>query len=148
MSCVLRISGKDFDVDRFLGDTGLVPYARHRKGDVMPFPKSKKIEYDDNGCSFDLSSADFDNLEQQQRDAIDFLKTNFKKFKALYSYKLYPSDSPTIDFGINSRMEDDVVVQCDYFPTELLKLAGDLGFGIEISQYRNIEQEDTEDLMH
>ena len=37
-----------------------------------------------------------------------------------------------LDFGITRR---DVVVQCDYFQSELLLLAGQLGFDIELSQY-------------
>ncbi len=143
MSCVLRITGKDFDVDGFLKDTGLIPYIQYKKGDQRTYPKDQSVEYDDNGCSFDLSEADFDNLEQQQVDAIDFLKTNFEKLKTIYTYKLYPSDKPTIDFGIETRMKGDTVIQSDYFPPELLKLAGELGFGILLSQYWCNEEEET-----
>ena len=41
-------------------------------------------------------------------------------------------DLLTLDFGISKR---DVAAQYDYFPPELLKRAGELGMGIELSQY-------------
>ncbi len=37
-----------------------------------------------------------------------------------------------LDFGIERR---DVAVQCDRLPPELVRLAGSLGLGIELSQY-------------
>lgn len=37
-----------------------------------------------------------------------------------------------MDFGI---ARGDVAVQCDYFPPELIRLARELGLGIELSQY-------------
>jgi hypothetical protein len=41
-------------------------------------------------------------------------------------------EAVTLDFGIWRR---DVVVQCDHFSEELVRLAGELGVGLELSAY-------------
>ena len=38
----------------------------------------------------------------------------------------------TLDFGISQR---DVAAQFDYFQPELVRIAGKLGLGLELSQY-------------
>jgi hypothetical protein len=134
MSSVLRINGDSFDVDRFLIETGLVPYLHYRTGDDIGFKKRGKEKYETNGCSFDLSTAEFDNFEKQKTDTISFLTIHFDKLVKLRSYGLSPEDIPLIDFAIES---DTVTypVQNDYLQPELLKLAGDLSFGIRLSYY-------------
>jgi hypothetical protein len=39
MSSVLKINGDSFDVDRFLIETGLVPYLHYRTGAEIGFKK-------------------------------------------------------------------------------------------------------------
>jgi hypothetical protein len=133
MSCVLRIYGKNFDVEGFLKETMLIPYSKFKEGDVMPFKWKGKSQYDSNGCTFDLSSADFDNFEQQKSDAIQFLRINFDSLLKLTKYGLSSDEVALIDFGI--ELNDSLAVQGEYLPPELLKLAGDLNFGIMLSQY-------------
>lgn len=134
MSCVLRITGNSFDVDGFLKDSGLVAYLQYKAGDPIGFKRKGKETYDTNGASFDLSNAAFDDFETQKSDAIHFLTTHFNKLKNLRNFGLEAADIPEIDFAI----ESDALtypVQSDYLQAELLKLAGDLGFGIMISHY-------------
>ena len=136
MSCILRINGKDFDVQGFLEITELKPYEQHLKGEKRPFKRTgKQLTYDESGCRFQLSDADFKEFKQQRKDAIHFLTTNFDKLKAIFSFGLSDNENPRIDFGIETRMYD-VEVQCDHLEPELLRLAGNLNFGIEISQYQ------------
>jgi|TARA_R110002111_G_scaffold48505_1_gene86101 hypothetical protein len=132
MSCILRIDGIKFQVDDFLESTELKPYKIYRIGEKLKIGK-RKFE-DSNGCFFDLSKADFNDFEQQRKDALKFLKTHFDQLKTVFDFGLTKDDKPRIDFGITTRM-NDVAVQCDYLEPELLKLAGNLNFGIEISQY-------------
>ena len=40
-----------------------------------------------------------------------------------------------------ARLDDDVAVQCDRFPPDLLRLAGDMGLGIEISLYPSMRED-------
>ncbi len=133
MSCVLRIAGKKFKVDDFLESTNLKPYRVFRIGEKRIVGK-KKIE-DSNGCSFDLSKADFKNFEQQKKDVIEFLNIHFDKLKTVFSFGLSTNENPTIDFAITTKM-NEVYVQFDYLEPKLIKLAGNLNFGIEISQYQ------------
>ncbi len=134
MSCVLRIKGKEFDVEHFLRLSNLKPYDKHIKGEKKEFNKKENNLHKTSGCSFDLSEASFDRFDLQKKDVILFLTKHFDKLKDLYSFGLTKDESPIIDFAIVNRM-DDVFIQCDYLEPELLKLVGELAFGIEISQY-------------
>jgi hypothetical protein len=134
MSCILRINGISFDVDDFLNETGLIAYLQFKTGDDIGFKKKGKVKYETNGCSFDLSTAEFDNFEKQKADTISFLTTHFDKLKKVRSFGLDLDEIPVIDFAIESDTEI-YPVQNDYLQPELLKLAGDLSFGIKISHY-------------
>lgn len=141
MSCVLRIEGENFKVNEFLKITKLSAYKVFVKGDKIGYTKNINTAYQTNGCIFDLSNADFDRLDLQKKDALNFLETNFDKLKLLPEYGLKTEEIPVIDFGIYTRIFD-VEIQSDYFEPKLLKLAGELNFGIEISQYIQSENEE------
>ena len=134
MSCVLKINGIFFDVDGFLNETGLIAYLQYKIGDTIGFKKKGKEKYETNGCSFDLSIAEFDNFEKQKADTISFLTTHFDKLKKVRSFGLELDEIPVIDFAIESDAET-YPVQNNYLQPELLKLAGDLSFGVKISHY-------------
>ena len=142
MSCVLRIEGTEFRVDDFLKSTGLKPYKIFRKNEKDKIVKD--LIYDSNGCAIDLSKADFDEFEQQKKDVIAYLKMNFEKLNTVFSFGLHNDEIPVMDFGTTTRMHE-VEIQSDYLEPELLKLAGNLNFGIELSQYHPaIEHDDLE----
>lgn len=142
MSCILRIEGENFKVHEYVEKTNLQPFNAYLKGDKLGFTR-RGIDYHEiNGCSFDLSIADFDQFDLQKKDAIEFLEKNFEKLKLLSEFGLSKDEIPVIDFGIFTRMFD-YEVQCDYLEPKLLRLAGELNFGIEISQYIESEKEET-----
>lgn len=141
MSCILRIEGDNFKVHEFLKQTNLKPYIAYLKGDELGFTRRGINTYEINGCSFDLSTADFDRFDTQKKDALNFLELHFEKLKLLPEFGLQIDEVPIIDFGIFTRMFD-VAVQSDYLEPKLLKLAGELNFGIEISQYIESENEE------
>lgn len=141
MSCVLRIEGENFKVNEFLKITKLSAYKVYVKGDKIGYTKNMNTIYQTNGCSFDLSKADFDRFDLQKKDALKFLESNFEKLKLLPDFGLTEEEIPVIDFGIFTRMFE-VEIQSDYFEPKLLKLAGELNFGIEISQYIESENEE------
>ena len=72
-----------------------------------------------------------DDVLQQIEDAISFLKSNQKELAKLLEFP--GADTNYIDFAIEDRL--DVGLQCDRFPPELLRLAGNLGIGIEIERW-------------
>ena len=95
-------------------------------------PHGKKKRF--SGLSIKVSDADFNNLTQQIKDTIDFLKEN--KDKLWHISQTSEVEHATLDFGIELRIDfQKVVYQFERFPNELLKLAGDLGLEIELSLY-------------
>jgi hypothetical protein len=145
LSCILIIEGENFDVDGFLEITEMKPYEKHLKGEKRPFKKTgKQLIYKKTGCRFELSDADFNDFETQRKDVIKFLNENFKKFKSIYSFGLNIKEIPTIGFGIENQMAD-FWCQTEYLQPKLLKLAGELNFGIEISLYHpTLENDESE----
>jgi len=131
MSCILRASGKNFDVDKFLSQTKLQPCAVFKKGKpkYQARPKGKKNEF--SGINIEVSNADFNQLDQQIQDAIKFLQKNKDEVRNLIDFLGLDSESE-IDFAIEKR---NVRAQTDYFPPKLLVLAGTLGLGIRLSIY-------------
>jgi hypothetical protein len=77
MSCVLRVAGRSFDATAFLRDSSiqgsLYRKALHRFG---PVPASENPPLVSRaGFNSTVSTAGFDDLGAQVRDAIEFLKT-------------------------------------------------------------------------
>jgi len=131
MSCVLRISGKNFDVDDFIAMTKLKPCQIFKKGEpkFKTLPNGKKLTY--SGVNIVVSRADFKDFKEQTKDATEFLhkhRNELNKFiKSKNQYEAF-----VLDFGINS--ENDLI-QCYQFPSDLLKLAAGLNISIWLSQY-------------
>ncbi len=130
MGCVLRAAGKDFDVDAFLAKSKLSPCAVFRKGQPKGSdPKSKKLRY--SAININVSNASFKNFKKQVKDAIKFLEENNTEIKRLARTKGLDG-TPELDFGVEHQ---NVFVQSDCFPAELVSLAGKLGLGLMLSQY-------------
>ncbi len=129
MSCILRICGKKtFDVDTFLSCLPLKPSVIYRKGEYL---KKNKIE--EPQLIFDVSNADTSKLDKQVKDAIKFLKTHQKELVQVSSIKTIRAMA--LDFSFNSRIDQKkAAFQYDYFPSELIKLAGNLNLSIWLTQ--------------
>jgi hypothetical protein len=131
MSAVLRAYGKEFDVDSFIVDSSLPICAvkrREKSGPAQANPGGRRR--DRSGVHVDVSKAEFDNFSQQVEDAIAFLQANDDGVRRLCEWP--GVEDAEIDFGISRR---SVAVQSDCLPTELLRLAGNLGLDIVMSQY-------------
>ena len=140
MSCILHLSGKNFDVDAFIAKSKLRPYKVFYKGKpkLKSKPDGRKAEH--TGCAILVSDADFDNIEGQIKDAISYLKRNNKKLLVLTKTK--GIKFATLDFGIDARIDGkEHLTQSETFPSKLLQLAGNLGLSIEISLYSPNMQE-------
>jgi len=83
-----------------------------------------------NGANYLVSEAEFDKFNEQKSDAISYLRKNSARLKMVMS--LPSLESACLDFGVE---EKDTFTQSSYLEPELLKLAGGLGVGIEISIY-------------
>jgi hypothetical protein len=134
MSCILTISGRNFDVDVFTDTSKLRPYRKSYKGQPKYKSKPDGEKLTNSSISIEASKADFHNLKKQIADTIRFLKRNKDKLAFIGATK--GIEYAILDFGIYLRIDKKkVLTQSDRFPSELLKLAGDLGLEIELSIY-------------
>ncbi len=131
MSAVLRAYGEAFDVDAFVAICTLPITAVIRRDDpVFPASQPEGRKHARSGVHVLASDADFDEFPLQVAEATAFLQSEFAQLRSLCEYA--GVETVSLDFGVARR---DVVVQCDYLPPELVRLAGSLGLGIELSQY-------------
>ena len=112
MSCVLRLQR---DTDLITEVTALGLQGCLARGDKTG-----------SSVNVTVSNADFADCQSQVDDAIAFLRQNKEKLLLLNAV------TATLDFGVELR---DVAVQTEMFPAELLRLAGGLSIGIEVSIY-------------
>jgi len=119
----------NLDIDKLLAAISLRPSMSFRKGKPLfklrPGGKKKR-----SGAGFVVSNAGFDQFDKQKKDAIVFLKTKKAGIRKIMNWS--GVDGGELDFGVKQR---DVMVQCNSFPAELLRLAGSLALDIEFSQY-------------
>ena len=130
MPAVLRAYGSHFDVDAYLADCPLPVCAVKRRGEPMSPSQPDGRRHTESGVHVLASGADFDEFPVQVEEAIAFLRTNDGELRRLRGFP--GVETVTLDFGIERR---DGWLQCDRLPSELLQLAGSLGFDIELSQY-------------
>ena len=113
-------------------------YDSHEKGDPCKF--KKRPPKNDYGFQCSVSDKDFDDFDGQVSDAIAFLRNHFNEMKELVSE--YDIDDFRLDFPIECRLiKNNLFSQCDFLPPELIKLSGEIGLGIEMSQYYPSEEE-------
>jgi hypothetical protein len=131
MSAVLRAYGTDFEVEAFLAGCTLPLCAVKRRGEPL-FPASQPDgeRHEQSGVHVLASDAGFDEFPQQVAEAAEFLQAEFEQVRRLAGWP--GIERVTLDFGIERR---DVAVQCDELPAVLVRLAGSLGLGIELSHY-------------
>ena len=74
MAYIFHLSGQDFNVEALVQLSPVEPCAVFRRGEpVSKRPNSRRAQI--SGINLEVSDADFDDLEQQQADAITFLRT-------------------------------------------------------------------------
>lgn len=133
MTCYLWVAGKEFDVDTFLKGFEL------EVADVSHIGKPKYPAHPDkmiaklNGFRLDINNAGFSDVKTQIKECTSFLEKNFDKLKDVKSY--LGVEYANIMFG--SEFVWDKFELSIYYPPELIRLAGELGFSIEVSIYND-----------
>ncbi len=135
MGCYLRVYGKKFNVDSYLKKHSCKVSKIYRRGEpeLKNKPKGPKNIY--SGFNICVSPSKFENLKKQIKDAIEFLKDkdNSKEIALLTKYQ--GVEGLDLDFGVSLKGQDKFPIKWYHFPPELLKLAGKLGVGLEITFY-------------
>ena len=96
----------------------------YKRGEVRSKARPTRRKWSASGLNIAVSEAGFTNLDRQVREAIGFLKLHKSALRRLA--KKPGVESLTLDFGIARRKAE---AQFDYFPPELLRLAGQLNIG-------------------
>jgi len=131
MTCILRVSGKQFASRAYAQRTTLPVVKTYVRGELrLPSTKPNGTKNKMSGVNIEVSRADFTNLKRQIQDAVKFLTRHRPALRRLK--RTSGVEDVTLDFGVADR---DVAAQFDYFPPELIASAGSLGIGIEISRY-------------
>ena len=136
MSCMLRASGDNFDVDAFLSTCALEPVAIFKKGEPRfkaSQPDGPKLQ--SSGLNFEASAADFSELEIQMEDALLFLQEQHAFITGL---REFPGvESVCLDFGAEIHPPG----WCSFnIPSKLMLACGSLGVSLKLSVYP-IEEE-------
>jgi hypothetical protein len=133
MGCVLRVWGKNFDVDAFWSGSSLDPLTVWHTGEPQaPTSNPKGRQHQDSGMNVSVSVREFSDLAGQVNDAISFLRAHHKELLRLRNFPC--SEGTTLDFPVEDR---EVACQRDTFPSELLALMGGLKITLAISRYPN-----------
>lgn len=126
--CVLHVTSLTKSFAAIMTGSELPIYKSHEKGEMHEM-RADNI-YTDFGFSCDVSDCDWDDLPGQFSDASRFLKRHQLEILRIISGG--EVDDIRLDFPYFNRGQ---FCQCDYLPPKLLKRAGDLGIGIELSLY-------------
>jgi len=124
--CLIRVSGDDFQPHSFLAGSHFVPCNVFRKGER----KAKARVWDSSGFTVVVSEASGDDLAQQIRDAVEFLRKLKEELARLMACAGF--EDARLDFGVSRKSG---FLQSSYLPPELLTMAGALDIGVEISIY-------------
>ena len=131
MSCVLRASGTNFDVDEFLKTSSLDALAVFHSGEAqLRGTVATQRRTGQSGMNVSVSTREFSDLRGQIEDAIEFLKDNDQELKRLRDFA--GLERMDLDFPVEDR---DVVFQSDAFPPDLLSLLGALRIGLVVSRH-------------
>jgi hypothetical protein len=134
LMCTLRIYTPSVEADALIDLCPLKPSSVFRKGELRLRSKPERGVHLTSGICVTVSDAEWTDLSAQVNDAIRFISEHeswLKRAAALQGLSHFVIDFPS-DLRIG---ENDIVVQTDAFPSELLRLAGNLGIGIELTTY-------------
>ena len=129
--CFLKAFSKTTSFKPFAQSSGMPVYSCFDKGEIRS--KTKGTFYENYRISIGVSEREWDDFPGQVQDAIVFLKNWFSQIQSLSSN--HQIDVLFLDFPIYSRISDDIVNANDHLPSELIRLAGALGLGIEMAYY-------------
>lgn len=129
MGCVLHFMRPEADVERLIALSPVEPCTVRRRGEPLS-QRANSRRAVTSGVSLGVSDAEFEELEQQQTDAVRFLRAHAATLKTMR--EVPGVERATLDFGIAMR---DVVVQSDSFPADLVAAVAAFGCGLELTQF-------------
>ena len=131
MTCVLRASGTDFDVDACVASFPVSPDSIWRRGEPR-YPQSNPDgeRHRTSGVRILVSKAHFSDLGRQIADAVEFLRSHQDAIRALAANA--GVTSVLLDFG--AEVSPPFWSSFTFSP-EMLSLAGSAGVALCLSVY-------------
>ena len=129
MGCILHFVGREADVERLVALSPVEPCSVWRRG-VPRNARPNSRPAVTSGLTLTVSDAEFEDLEKQQADAIQFLRAHTSVLKSMS--EVAGVEHATLDFGIAMR---DVVIQSDHFPADLIAALAASGCSMELTQF-------------
>lgn len=131
MSAKFSASGRRFDVDSFLAETGFEPESVWHRGELVNSQKPRGERLSTSGFMITVGKRDFAKLAIQVRRSIRFFESPQAQ-QMLTALSRWPEAKAELDFGIAWL---PVIAQFDYLPPRLVKSAGRFGIGLIVSHY-------------
>lgn len=132
--CTLRIFGESLDLDALLAMNLFEPSSVRRRGEPRSKTKPDGERHTQSGICVAVSDAEWSELAKQIEDATRFLEAN--KAALIEASRLPGLDWFVLDFPSELRIgTDDIVAQSDTFPAPLVRAAGEVGLGLELTTY-------------
>jgi ribosome-associated translation inhibitor RaiA len=129
MGCILTFIGPDADVEQLLALSPVEPVSVWRRGEPLSSRPGSRVATT-SGVTLQISDAEFEELEEQQADAIQFLNDHCQTLQAMR--RVEGVESARVDFGIAMR---SVIVQSDTFPAELIAAVAKVGCSLDLTQF-------------
>lgn len=129
MGCILAFVGPDANVEQLLALSPVEPVSVWRRGEPLSSRPGSRVAVT-SGVTLRISDAEFEELEEQQADAIQFLNEHCQALQAMR--RVEGVESARVDFGIAMR---SVIVQSDTFPADLIAAVAKVGCSLDLTQY-------------
>ncbi|HOU47563.1 MAG TPA: hypothetical protein PLL99_07135, partial [Chitinophagales bacterium] len=101
------------------------------KGELVSARRKKYSEY--SSASIKLSDADFEDFNQQVKDAEIFLQTYLDNLKCIANTD--GVEYANITFGMNATQLLEKKIQSFYFPISLITICAELNISVETTVY-------------
>lgn len=135
--CFVRVLGDNFDPSKVLARVEMLPCAQFRLGEIR---EGRIRPSRTGGLTFEVGNG---SLDQQIEFAIAFLSRY--RDDLTYLSTITTIESFFLELTIECRVDNStIVVQRDFLPTDLLRLAGEVGLGICISTAKTWEGKEAE----
>jgi hypothetical protein len=127
----LKIAGRDLDVDAYVERGVLVPVGVYRRGEARfpTLPRARKNTQ--SGFGVVVSKKAGSDFAELAKDALSFLGRHRRAVRALK--RRQGVETATLDFRLERPPRG--LVEGLVFPEGLVRLAGELGLGLELSFY-------------
>ncbi len=124
-STFIRVLGDTFDPAKELANVAIQPNAAFVKGEI---PEGRMLPSRTGGIRIDIGTGD---LDEQIESAKIFLQQHANDLRRLSLIESV--ESFFIEFEVELRLSDDILIQRDFLSSDFVKSVGNVGLGICIS---------------